>query len=146
MHEKALGTHWLRVEEDSLFLTLRGALTADDLRTLFEIAVHIKQKHNVVFFFYDGRQCTGMDANARKVLPKKELDDGGAILRVVFGIPFGLRVILNMVTHAQKALFKRDVRIHVFEHENEAREFFTQECQNLRKIHSRRAEDAVPPR
>lgn len=132
-YERALGMHWLRVEGDSMFVTVRETLKAEDIRALFELADPIKRKYNRVFFVYDGRQCTGIEPAGRKVVPKVELDDAEAVLRVIFGISFPLRVVLNMLIRAQKALFKRDVRVHIFEGEDEALAFFDKERERLRK-------------
>lgn len=128
----SLGTHQVHIDGDRIFLTIRGTLRAEDVQGLFRLAIHVKTEHPFAFFLYDGRQGTGIDPDARRAVSSEKSPRAQADLRVVFGLSFRVRMILNMLVRAQKALFNRDMRIHIFEHEKEAREFFEAECDRIR--------------
>jgi hypothetical protein len=131
--EMAVGTHWVRVIGDSVFVTVVGMLTVDDMRALYNLAARVKEQHERVFFCYDGRQSTGIDPNARKIGAEGNPEKSTSDLRVIYGISFTMRVIVNMLVRTQKALLNRDIRVHIFKHEKDALEFFEKECARLRK-------------
>jgi hypothetical protein len=128
-----LGTHRIQIDGDTLVLVVRGTMTFDDMRRLLDHFAPIKREHGALFILYDGRQCTGMDLAARKLGSYGRPGDGEANLRVAFGLPFTVRVLLNMLLRAQKILFNRNVHVHVFEHEKEAWAFFKTERDKMRK-------------
>lgn len=128
-----MGTHLVHIEGDTLMVTARDMITVDDMRQLLEHFIRIKREHGMLFVFYDGLQCTGIDAGARKIASQMRTEDSNANLRVAFGIPFTIRVLLSMIVRAQKVLANRDVNVQVFEHEKEARAYFEKERDRLRR-------------
>lgn len=128
-----LGTHSARIDGDRIYVTLRGKMTAEDIRGIFALAAQVRKKHPFAFFLYDARQASTIDPDARKSAPREH--DVPADLRVIFGVSFASGVFLNMLIRAQKTLLNRDIRIHIFEREAEAREFFEQECARMRGCH-----------
>jgi len=132
-HCTPLGTHLIHIDGDTLVLKARGTMTAKDVRMLLDWFVQIKQEHGALFVVYDGRQCTGFDAGARKVGSAERTNAAYADLRVAFGLPFTIRVLLNMVLYAQKAMFNRDVPVPVFEKEADAWAFFEKERARIRQ-------------
>jgi hypothetical protein len=128
-----MGQHVLRIDSDSLFLEARGTLTVSDMQVLIDHFGPIKRAFGILFVFYDGRKSTGIDPAARKLATTHRSDQTDADLRVAFGIPFGVRVLLNMILRAQKVLTHRDVSVHVFDKENDARTFFETEREKIRK-------------
>lgn len=126
-----LGTHLARVEGDRVFVQLRGKLTADDIQRLYELGVSVKKKNPHVFVLYDGQLGTGIDPDGRKSVPKEQREFV-ADLRVVYGLSFAARVILNMLVRTQKALFNRDLHTYIFNDEQSARTFFEQESHRIR--------------
>ncbi|HRI69587.1 MAG TPA: hypothetical protein PK156_35390 [Polyangium sp.] len=132
--EVAFGAHRLRIKGDCAFVTVHGTLAVDDMQTILDCAARIKEKHKVAFFCYDGRKATGINADARKVAAKGDPEKSKADLRVIYGISFPLRVVVNMLVRTQKALFNREVHVHIFDEEKEALEFFEVESARLRKL------------
>lgn len=125
-----LGTHLVRIDGDRIYITVRGRLTAQDIRGLFRLARAVRENQPFAFFFYDGRDATAIDPDARKSAPEGK--DVAADLRVVFGLSFAVGIFLQMLIRAQRTLLHRDVRFHVFDGEDEARTFFEQECIRIR--------------
>lgn len=126
-----LGTHLARVDGDRVFVQLRGKLTAADMQRLYELGVSVKKKNPHVFVLYDGQLGTGIDADGRKSVPKEQRDFV-ADLRVVYGLSFAARVVLNMLIRTQKSLFNRDLHTYIFDDEQTARTFFEQESHRIR--------------
>lgn len=129
----AMGTHRVEIDRDTLVVTVRGMLTGKDMLALIEHFVRVKQQHGCLFILYDGRECTGINADARKSASAAARPESDATLRVAFGVPYTVRVMLNMLLRAQKVLLKRDIAIRVFEHEKEAREYLEKERERLRR-------------
>lgn len=134
-HNEAIpmGTHLVHVDGDSLEVTARGQLTGDDMQQLFEHFARIKQKHGMLFVLYNGAQCTGLDEGARKLGSKLRGEETHSNLRVAFGLPFTVHVILNMILRAHMLLRGRTFAVHVFKQEHEARAFFVMEREKLRR-------------
>lgn len=132
-HAIPMGTHLVHLDGDTLVLIARGTLSFDDMKGLLDHFVRIKREHGRLFVLYDGVECTGIDADARKLASQLRSEDANANLRVAFGVPFTIRVLANMIIRAQKVLTNRDVRLHLFDHENEARAFFEKERDQIRR-------------
>jgi hypothetical protein len=128
-----MGTHLVHIDGDSMLLIARGPLTERDMQQLLELYIRIKREHGLLFAIYDGRQCTGIESGARKMVSKFRVNAAEATLRVGFGLPFTVRVVLAMILRAQRALVNVDVAVHIFEHEHEAYAFFEAERARLRK-------------
>lgn len=126
-----LGTHLARIDGDRVFVQLRGKLTTDDIHRLFQLGVSVKRNNPHVFVLYDGKQGTGIDSDGRKAVPREQREFV-ADLRVVYGLSFAARVILNMLVITQKALFNRDLHTHIFDDEKDARAFFEAESNRIR--------------
>lgn len=126
-----LGTHLARIDGDRVFVKLRGRLTTEDVHGLFQLGMSVKRNNPHVFVLYDGKQGTGVDPDGRKAVPKEEREFV-ADLRVVYGLSFAARVILNMLVITQKALFNRDLHTHIFDDEKDARAFFEAESNRIR--------------
>lgn len=131
---RSVGTHHVEVDGDSLFITGCGLLTVDDIQQILDLSSQLKEKHHFVFLLYDGRQTTGIESGARKLVSKGKQDDWTTRLRVAFGLSFPMRVMINMILQAQRSLFNKEMYVHVFEHEHEAREFFENERDRIRKL------------
>lgn len=128
-----LGTHLLHIQGDTLELIARGTLTYGDLKDLLDHFVYIKRKYGMLFVIYNGTECTGFDPAAYKLGSHLRNDDADANLRVAFGVPFAIRVILNMINRAQRVLTNRDIQVPLFDHEKDARAFFEKEREKLRR-------------
>ncbi len=128
-----MGGHLVHIDGDTLVLTARGTLTPDDMRQLLDHLARIKHEHGRLFVLYDGRLCTGFESGARKMASNARSSEADANLRVAFGVPFTVRVLLSMVLRAQKVLTNRDVTVHLFDKEIEARTFFETERANIRR-------------
>jgi hypothetical protein len=128
-----LGQRSIHVEGDTVVSTVRGTLTGEEMQQLLDNFVRIKREYGVLFVLYDGRHCTGVDAAARKLAASKPTANRDADLQVVFGISFAIRVILNMLIRAQKVLLNRDIAVHVFEKELDARAFFDTGRERIRR-------------
>lgn len=126
-----LGTHLARIDGDRVFIQLRGKLTVDDIQRLFQLGVSVKKTNPHVFVLYDGQRGTGIDPEGRKSVPKEQRDFV-ADLRVVYGLSFAARIVLNMLVRTQKALFNRDLHTYVFDDEEDARDFFEKESNRIR--------------
>jgi hypothetical protein len=132
-HVSPIGNHLVHIDGDTLVLTARGVVTVDDMWELLDHQVRIKRNCGMVFVIYNGLQCTGIDAAARKLGSIERTGPANANLRVAFGLPFTVRVIVTMILRAQKVLRNRKVDVHVFEHEKEAWAFFETEREKIRK-------------
>lgn len=130
---KPVGTHAILVDGDSVFVVIRGSLTVPDLSELLVVMKRVKRESGHVFVFYDARQATGIDMPARKDVVAHHPVDVQPETQVIFGLSFGMRVILNMLMRAQKLLRNFEVPLHVVESEDEARALFARECARLRK-------------
>lgn len=127
-----LGTHSLHIDGDTVILITDGLLTHADMKELLDHFVRIKQEKGLLFVLYDGRRCTGLDSAARKLGSISRKVEGDANLRVAFGVPFAIRIILAMLIRAQKVLLNRDVHVHLFDGEQEAYAFFETERTRIR--------------
>lgn len=128
-----LGTHLIRVDGDSIHLITRGTLTLGDMRELLDHFARIKREHRRLFVLYDARKAIGVDPAARKLATTEHSEKADAMLQVIFGVSFALRVVLTMIVRAQKLLRNRDVGLHIFDTEAEARYFFDKEREKLRR-------------
>jgi hypothetical protein len=122
-----LGQHLIHIEGDTLVMVLRGVLTGEDGRQLLDHFARIKREHGALFVIYDGRQCTSIDAAARRLATHNRSNDGYEDVQVAFGVPYAIRVLVNMILRAQKLLVNRDVMFHIFASEKEARAFVDKE-------------------
>lgn len=127
-----LGTHRIRVDGDSVYFVLKGTFTEPDLIAALDIMTRVKREHGWLFVYYDVREGTGIDSATRKAIITRNSVDSQPHVQVLFGISFGLRVILNMLIRAQKLLRNFDVPLHVVEKEDEARALFAKECARMR--------------
>lgn len=135
-----LGTHELLIEGDSIEWKVHGLLHAKDLEELIEHSIQVKRACKCVFVLYDARQCTGIDPSSRLWLSKaKRNTEAYADLRVAFGIPFGVRVVVNMILHTQRLLLGQPIEMHIFEDEAVARAFFVKERDRLREVLNHRS-------
>lgn len=131
---RAIGTHLVEVEGDSLEVTGRGMLTLEDLQRFLDLSSSIQREHGFVFLLYDGRQTTGVESGARKLVSRGNTNDWNNRLRVAFGLSFPVRVMFNVILRAQQLLLNREMRVHVFEHEAQARAFFKEERERIRAL------------
>lgn len=127
-----LGQHSVHIDGDTLIMTARNVLTGEDMQQLLDHFARIKSEHGRLFVLYDGRRCTSLDAAARRVATRPRPYDAEADLRVVFGLPFAIRVILNMIIRARRILANLEITVHIFEHEKEAYAFFEKERARIR--------------
>lgn len=128
-----LGGHLIRADGDTLFMTARGNLTREDMNGLLDHFVRITKEHGVLFVFYDARQSTGIDSGARDLVSRERSNDAVADLRVAFGLPFTVRVVLSMILRARRYLSNREVTVHLFDKEEEAYAFFEKERARIRR-------------
>lgn len=138
-----LGSHSYRIDGDTVYLVARGSLTLEDMRILLATYARIKRDHQCLFIFYDAREGTGIDKNAREYAASQPSSNQEANLQVAFGISFGLRVLINMMVRAQKALKRRVVEFHAFDAEAEARIFFEAERERIRQ--EKRTNGSISP-
>lgn len=128
-----IGKHLIRAEQDSVEVIVRGPLTIDDVRALFVVFGRVQSENGRLFILYDAREATGIDAAARQYAASFPSTTQEADLQVVYGLSFGLRVILNMVMRAQKLLRHRNANFHVADNEAAARALFETEREKLRQ-------------
>ena len=132
-HFSPLGQHLIRVEGDTIIMTAKGNFTRDDMNVLLDHFVRVNKEHGLLFVLYDGRQSTGLDADARKLVSTERSGDADANLRIAFGLPFTVRVLLNMILRARRYLTNRDITVHLFDNEEEAYAFLEKERARIRR-------------
>lgn len=128
-----LGKHLIRIEGDTLFMVTRGVVTGDEMVELFGRFDEIKREHGMLFVLFDSRLNTGMEPQARKFALEQTDVGRGADLQVLFGASFGVRVIINMILSALKLLGKKSTSVYMMGAESEARAFFEQERERVRR-------------
>jgi hypothetical protein len=128
-----LGTHLIRVDGDTVFVIARGQLKADEMRVLLETYDRIAVEQGRLFILYDGRECTGVDPDARKLAAEERITRKEADLQIAFGLSFAVRIILNMLIRAQAVLRNRQVSVRVFDTEAEALAFLVPEREKIRQ-------------
>ncbi len=132
-----VGRHLVRFDRDTIFVVVRGSLTRSDVHELFAIYRQVQVEHGRLLILYDAREAGGIDADARQYAASVPATTKDADLQVVFGLSFGLRVVLNMVLRAQKLLRNRSGNFHIFDTEANARTFFDAECERIRQEHQK---------
>lgn len=128
-----LGKHLIRMEGDTLFMVTRGVVTGDEMVELFGRFDTIRREHGMLFVLFDSRLNTGLEPQARKFALEQTDAGRGADLQVLFGAPFGVRVIINMILSALKLLGKKSASVYMMGTESEARAFFEQERERVRR-------------
>lgn len=127
-----LGTHLVHADGDTLRFIARGVLTGNDMRQILDLMERVRNEYGAVFIIHDSRRSTGLDSDARKLASSARTSNYETNLRVLFGVPFAMRVVLTMILHAHKLLGSRNVLVHVFDGEEEAWAFFEKERERLR--------------
>lgn len=130
--EVVIGTHLVHIDGDSLCVTTRGTLTLEDLKQLMEIQYRIKSTHGMIFALFDGRQGTGIDPDVRRYTVA-DRERYVADLYVAFGVPFALRIVINMMDRANALLGRKYSPLRSFDKEEDARRFFEEERARLRR-------------
>lgn len=132
-HFSPLGTHLIQIDGDSVYFIARGDLKLDEMRTLLDLFPRL-QADGPLFILYDARQCTGITADARRLAATQPTSAPAAELQVVFGLSFGVRVILKMLLRANQVLQNRPALFHTFDDETKARTFFESERVRIRQL------------
>ncbi len=139
-HQKNLEVvekHLVHIDGDSLWVTTRGTVTLEDLKQLMEIQYRIKSTHGMLFVLFDGRECTGIDPKVRRYTVA-DRERYVADLYVAFGVPFALRIVINMMDRANALLGRKYSPLRMFDKEEDARRYFEDERVRLRRTLARR--------
>lgn len=129
---EVVGKHFVQIDGDSLCFITRGTLTLEDLKQLMEIQYRIKSTHGMIFALFDGRQGTGIDPDVRRYTVA-DRERYVADLYVAFGVPFALRIVINMMDRANALLGRKYSPLRSFDKEEDARRFFEEERARLRR-------------
>ena len=127
-------TEVFETDPDSVFVIGGSELTDDDMRKIFGLVTQLKAQNEVVFVLFDGRKTQSITPGARKVLAEQKSSEWHTRVRVAFGFSFAMSVVANMILRAQKLLSRKEMHVHFFEREEEARAFFLAERERVRQL------------
>lgn len=122
----------LHIEGDMVVIKNLNETSLADLHIILDAYAKVRSRCGRTFALYDGRQGRGMSSAARKeLLAHTEDPNRTANASAVFGAPFAMRILVNMLDRALVGLRKRSLGIVMFETESEARAYLDEQRQRL---------------
>lgn len=120
----------VHIEDDIVVIKTLGEVTRDDLVVIFDAYFKIRTRYGRVFALYDGREGKGMASDARKeIMDSSDNPDRQTNAVAVFGAPFAMRILVNMLDRALVGLRRKSLGVTMFATETEARAFLAQQRQ-----------------
>ena len=122
----------IAIEDDIVVIKTLGEVTREDLVVIFDAYFKVRSRYGRVFAMYDGRQGKGMASDARKeIMASSDNPDRQTNAVAVFGAPFAMRILVNMLDRALIGLRRRSLGVTMFATEAEARAHLAQQRQQL---------------
>jgi len=120
------------VEGDLVYVRNYGTMTLVDLHAVIDVYKRVHREHGSLFVMFDCRYTEGMERAARKALSDLQSKEGIVNVTALFGAPFAIRTLANMMDRALVALGKRSTAIKFFETEAETRLYLQKERERLK--------------
>ncbi len=118
----------ITIEDDIVVIKTLGEVTREDLVVIFDAYFKVRTRYGRVFAMYDGRQGKGMASDARKeIMASSDNPDRQTNAVAVFGAPFAMRILVNMLDRALIGLRRKSLGVTMFATESEARAFLAEQ-------------------
>lgn len=122
----------VRIEEDLVIVRNLGMMTLADLNVVIDVYTQVRARHGALFAMYDCSRAEGMERAARQALTKETDPSKSANAIAIFGAPFAVRILGNMIERARVGLGRSSTGIRFFETEAQAREYLQDERMRLK--------------
>ena len=122
----------VRIEDDLVFIRNNRIMTVNDMFAVLEVYLQVRQRQGSLFVMYDSSRSEGLERAARKALTSMPLGGATADATAVFGAPFAIRTLGNMIERALVGLGRPSTGVRFFESEADAREYLQQERLRLK--------------
>lgn len=131
------------IEGDIIVVKNFGVTTSADLEIILDMYTRVHARYGHMFALYDGREGKGMTSEARRaLLAKRDDSKQSANATAVFGAPFAMRILVNMLDRALLGLRRKGLGVVMFATEEEARAYLDEQrhqilqAKNSRTIHA----------
>ena len=125
----------VRIEGDIVVVQSFGVTTLDDMKLIFEAYAMVRRAHPTLFALYDSRYSKGVTSEARKAIVNANSHAETTDAAAVFGAPFAMRALVNMLDRASMFLRGRPLGVAMFATESEARNYLEQQRFRLSSNH-----------
>jgi len=122
----------VRVEGDLVFIRNYRVMTLVDLEAIIEVYKRVHREHGALYVMFDCTRSEGMERAARRALTDSQSKDAFVNATAIFGAPFAIRTLANMIDRALVGLGKRSIGIKFFETEAQARAYLQKEKERLK--------------
>lgn len=122
----------VRIEGDLVFIRNHRSLTLVDLYAILDIYRSVHAEHGNLFAIYDCSRAEGVERAARKELTSLGTPAFAADATAVFGAPFAVRVVANMIERALVGLGRPSTGMQFFQTEKQARDYLHEQRIRLR--------------
>lgn len=122
----------VHIEGDVIVVKNFGVTTSADLQIILDTYTRVQSRYGHMFALYDGRLGKGMTSDARRaLLDKREDSRRSANATAVFGAPFAMRILVNMLDRALMGLRRKGLGVVMFATEEEARAYLDEQRQQI---------------
>ncbi|HMY19556.1 MAG TPA: hypothetical protein PKA58_24695 [Polyangium sp.] len=122
----------LHIEGDVIVIKNFGETTLADLQIILAAYERVHGRYGHMFALYDGRLGKGMTSEARReMLANASGSRRAADATAVFGAPFSMRILVNMLDRALIGLRKKSLGVVMFATEAEARAYLDEQRQRV---------------
>ena len=122
----------VRVEGDLVFIRNYRVMTLVDLHALIDVYKRVHREQGSLFVMFDCTRSEGMERAARQALSDSQSKEAFVNATAIFGAPFAIRTLANMMDRALVGLGKRSTGIKFFEGEAQARAYLQKERERLK--------------
>ncbi len=122
----------VRIEEDLVFIRNQRIMTLTDFNTIVEVYSQVRNRHGSFFVMYDSSRAQGVERAARKAMTSTPAGGPTALATAIFGAPFAIRTLGNMLERALVGLKRPSPGMRFFQTEADARDYLQQERLRLK--------------
>lgn len=122
----------VRVEEDLVFIRNHRIMTLGDFHAILDVYRQVRLRHGSLFAMYDSSRSQGIDRAARIAITATSPDAPTPDATAVFGAPFAILTLGNMIERALVGLGRPSTGMRFFPSEADARDYLQRERLRLK--------------
>lgn len=120
-------TMLVRINEDFVFIRNQRSMTVGDLHAILELYGRVRARHGSLFVLYDSSRSLGIDRSMRTAITSTPTNVPRADATAIFGAPFAIQTLGNMIERALIGLGRQSAGIRFFDTETGARDHLQRE-------------------
>lgn len=124
-------TMLVRVDGDVVRVRNHRMMTLRDLNALLEVYAQVRATHGVLFSTFDCLKAQGIERDARQAMTGEGSAATRADATAIFGAPFAIRTLSNMIERARIGLGRDPTGVRFFETELQAIAYIDEQRRRL---------------